>query len=144
MRLLSGALHRGAVEKTAVPDTYPACSCMVTWPCHCRSAPENSAGLAGTAPTCTLWQRINVMQVFRLLSVDANLLLFFVEQYDLQEVGTLLQRSVHVWLAMEALSVPWWQQSALPGGVLLAGWAAVRVQQLPLNAPLHDVEKLRM
>ena len=42
---------------------------------------------AGTAPNCTLWQRINVLQVFRLLSADPNIILFFLELYDLPPVS---------------------------------------------------------
>ena len=48
--------------------------------------PIQCAFAAGTLPACTLWQRINVMQVFRLLSADPNILLFYLETYDLKEV----------------------------------------------------------
>eukprot|EP00884_Botryococcus_braunii_P011071 jgi/Botrbrau1/19966/Bobra.0059s0082.1 len=41
--------------------------------------------LTGTAPTCTLWQRINVLQVFRQLVTDASILHFLFLSYDLRE-----------------------------------------------------------
>ena len=41
---------------------------------------------AGMAPTCTLWQRINVMQVMRALTADAYILHFLFCSYDARQV----------------------------------------------------------
>ena len=42
---------------------------------------------AGTQPSCSLWQRISVMQVMRQLCADAYFLLFLYTTYDAKEVG---------------------------------------------------------
>ncbi|KAK9834027.1 hypothetical protein WJX81_004391 [Elliptochloris bilobata] len=41
--------------------------------------------IAGTAPACTLWQRINVMQALRALAGDAYILYFLFTTYDLKQ-----------------------------------------------------------
>ena len=43
------------------------------------------APAAGTAPACTLWQRINVMQALRALAGDAYILYFLFTTYDLKQ-----------------------------------------------------------
>ena len=43
------------------------------------------APVAGTAPACTLWQRINVMQALRALAGDAYILYFLFTTYDLKQ-----------------------------------------------------------
>lgn len=43
---------------------------------------------AGTASSCSLWQRISVMQVMRRLCADAYFLHFLYVTYDAKEVQT--------------------------------------------------------
>ena len=50
-------------------------------PCMCMCA--------GTASSCSLWQRISVMQVMRRLCADAYFLNFLYVTYDAKEVQTL-------------------------------------------------------
>ena len=45
---------------------------------------------AGTQPSCSLWQRISVMQVMRQLCADAYFLLFLYTTYDAKEVRHVL------------------------------------------------------
>ena len=45
---------------------------------------------AGTQPSCSLWQRISVMQVMRQLCADAYFLLFLYTTYDAKEVRCAL------------------------------------------------------
>ena len=44
---------------------------------------------AGTAPVCSLWQRINVMQSLRALAGDAYILYFLFTTYDLKQAWIL-------------------------------------------------------
>ena len=44
---------------------------------------------AGTGASCTLWQRINVMQVMRQLSYDAHIVHFLFCSYDMRLVRAL-------------------------------------------------------
>ena len=42
--------------------------------------------LAGAQAPCTLWQRINVMQVMRALCSDRHILFFLFDSYDMRQV----------------------------------------------------------
>ncbi len=71
--------------------------------------------MPGTAPACTLWQRINVMQALRSLSGDAYILYFLFTTYDLKQARLQPHTRCTWWC-------PW------PGKQLqlLGAWHAVR------------------
>ncbi len=75
--------------------------------------------MPGTAPACTLWQRINVMQALRALSGDAYILYFLFTTYDLKQARLQPCHALHlvVSTAREATC------SCLVHGMLFGGLA---------------------
>ena len=49
---------------------------------------------AGTSSSCSLWQRISVMQVMRQLCADAYFLHFLFVTYDAKEVRSMPEQSL--------------------------------------------------